>query len=509
MKPRRTSGLLEYRDYDAPIRDTADYLVIGSGPGGALLAKELSGSGKKVVVVEAGPYLRPRDMVPDVGKTFASFFWEGGTRTTRGNVMMPTLQARVLGGGSVFNSAICMRPLPSVLARWREDHGLHELTDEALAPHLDAVADFLGVRATDSSVLGRRNELFLEACDHLGWNGQAMTRMEEGCTGSGQCITGCRAGAKNSMDRRGIPQVIDNGGTVYCSVHADTLILENGRVRGLQGWTIDPVSHERGHGVRIHAGCTIVCAGAVHTPVILRRSGLKRDAIGQNVRLHPSCYVVGVMDDAVNPWEGATQGVHCPDFLERGIKLESLWASSSTFAMRFPKGAKQFKRYLKRYPRMAIWDGWVSGDASTGTVRSLPGGRADVQFELADPDVRRLQEANAMLCEMYAAVGAKEVLTGIHGLPEVLDPAEAARELRTQRLDAKDMVTGSNHVMGTTRMGNDPDEGAVCDGWGKVYDADDLYVCDTGLYPTSPGVNPQMTVMALARRLGQELPTRY
>src|SRR5690606_14984281 len=117
-----------------------------------------------------------------------------------------------------------------------------------------------------------------------------------------------------------------------------------------------------------------------------------------------------------------------------------------------------------------------------------------IVFDLGEADIRRLQECNALLCEMFAAVGAKEVVTGIHGLPEVMGPVEAADEIRKARFTAQDLPTASNHVMGGSAMGSDPSRGAVTDGWGKVYDADDLYVCDTGLYPSSPGVNPQLTV---------------
>jgi len=186
-----------------------------------------------------------------------------------------------------------------------------------------------------------------------------------------------------------------------------------------------------------------------------------------------------------------------------------LWATASTFSRGFPKGTKQFKRYLKRWPQMAVFDGWISGDASVGRVRVGPAGVPDLTYQLGGADQRRLQETNALLCEMFAAVGAREVITGVRGLPEVQTPQEALHALRQERFDATDLPTASNHVMGGTPMGSDPDAGAVCDGWGQVYDADDLYVADTGLYPTSPGVNPQLTAMALAWRLGEELPQRY
>lgn len=491
-----------------PIRDRCDYLIVGSGPGGAMLANSVIGSGARVVVLEAGPLVRTTEYHRDMGKTLGSYFWEGGMRATRGNVVMPTLQARVLGGGSVFNSAICMRPLDSALERWRDEHGLSEYTWDELDPYFAHAEAFANVKPVEPEVQGRRNELFREACTAMGWGVEPMPRAEKGCVGSGECITGCRTGAKQSLDRRGIAEFVQQGGEVYTSVEVDELIMDGSQVRGVVGWTVDPETKKRVHPVRITANVTILAAGPINTPVIARRSGLTREVIGSNLRFHPSCYILGVFDEEVNPWQGATQGYHSLDFVEQGIKLESLWATSSIFSMRMPRSPKQFKRYLKRYPRMSVFDAWVSGEASVGQVRVLPGGKPDLSFNLGTADARRLQEANAKLCELFAAVGASEVLCGIHGLPEVMPAAEAASMIRMADMSVQDQPTASNHVMGTMPMGGDPNK-AACDGWGRVYDVDNLYVCDTSLYPSSPGVNPQLTVMALAHRLGQELPRRY
>jgi choline dehydrogenase-like flavoprotein len=492
-----------------PVRHDTEFLVVGSGPGGATLAYRLAAAGRKVTVVEAGPKVEPRDYNNDIGKTLASWFWDGGTRSVRGNVFFPTLQVRALGGGSLFNSAICMRPTDSTLQRWREEYGLSEMTWEELGPHFDAVEEFYHVKPVDEAVMGRRNQLFREACDALGWSHEPIRRFEEGCKGSGNCIVGCPHQAKNSMDRRGIADAVALGATVYTSVQAQGLLMDGDKVRGIEGFIMNPRTHEQGYPVRISAACTVIAAGAIGTPALLRNSGLRRDAIGRRLVFHPSCYIMGVLDEVVDPWFGATQGIHSNEHLDRGIKLEALWATSSTFSRGLPRQPKQFKRYLKRWPQMAVFDAWISGEASEGVVRTLPGGRPDITYQLGEADLRRLQEANALLCEMFGAVGAREVITGIHGLPEVMSPADAVREIRTGRFSVTDLPTASNHVMGGTPMGRKPEAGAVTDGWGKVYDAEHLYVCDTGLYPSSPGVNPQLTAMALAWRLGGELPNRY
>lgn len=493
----------EFDDYTGPITERCDYLVIGSGPGGAIAARELMATGKRVIVVDAGPVAREKDLTQDAGKSLAQWYYEGGTRTTLGNVIMPTMQARVLGGGSVVNSAICLRATEDCLDKWTNDHGVSGVTPADLAPHFEAVESFMGVAPTPAEVQGRRNELFAKGCDALGWSSEPIERNVDGCKGSGHCLLGCPNDAKISTDKRGIPEVVEAGGRVFTSVHVDRIVFRDGRAAGIEGRVSHPTSRERSHKVVIHADTVVLAAGAIHTPVLLRNSGLTRPIVGGNLRFHPSGFHMGVFDEDVEPWNGATQGMHCLQFLDEGIKLESLWASTAILGIRFPGSGRTLKRYLTEYKNIATWACWVSGDNSSGTVRTM-GGRPRISYNLGEGDVRRLQEANAKLAEMLFAAGAKRVITGLHGLPDELTDPSQVELIRQHTFEASDFPTGSNHVFGTARMGDDP-ETSVCDSNGKVHGIDGLYVADGSLLPASPGVNPMLTIMALAHKVGRGL----
>ena len=504
----RLDGVYEHEDYTGPVLEQCDYLIVGSGPGGSTLARTLAGQGKRVIVVEAGPWLRTPDLVPDGGMMLAKHCWDGGARLLMGNIIAPTIQPRCLGGGSVFNAAICMRASAASLETWEEFHGVKGLLESDLAPFYEEVEAFQNVVPTEEHVQGQRNLLFREACDNLGWSVEPLPRMAKDCIGSGECITGCRTGAKQSMDRRGIPEAVEGGVEVFCSVQVDRVVVRDGRVDGVEGYVVAPVGGARSHRVRISARCTILAAGALGTPTIALRSGLTGNGVGSNLRLHPSGFVMGVFDEPIDPMFGATQGFHCLDFMDSGIKLESLWAPYSVFARRYPGMGKSFQRYLKKFDRMAVWDTWISGEASVGRV-SLVGGQPVYTYDLGDADVRRLQEANAKLVDMFFAAGAKECLPGMGQVPSVMRRGRhSGDDIRSATITAKDLQTASNHVFGTMAMGRDDGQHPT-DGWGKVHGVEDLYVCDTSLFPTSPAANPQLTAMALARRLGEELPNRY
>lgn len=473
-----------------------------------MLAEQLAARGKKVIVVEAGPWARPEHFKSDVAYTFSHFYWEGGMRAIRGNVMMPTLQARCLGGTTVFNSAICMRPQASSLDVWAREEGVEGLSLDELTPHLDAVERIMNVRPTDDAIQGRRNELFRAGCETLGWAAEPIKRNEAGCKGSAHCVVGCQNGAKQSADRC-VERAVEHGAVAYTSITVDKLIMDGTRVRGVEGSVRHPQTQKKVFGARFTArDCVVLAAGVMATPQIMQRSGLKHRGIGANLRLHPSLYAVGMFDEKVTPWNGATQGYHCTEFLDSGIKLESLWADAGILSEKFPSHPEQYQRYLANYDHAATWAGWVSGEDSVGKVRALPGGRADYSYTLGQGDVRRLQEANAKVAELFLAAGAKEVLTGINGAPEVIRSERDIKRLRTSTFQATDLPTGSNHVFGTAAMGGDPDK-HVTDSHGAVRVAQDLFVCDTSLFPRTPGVNPMETIMALAHRMGGTLSERY
>ena len=104
----------------------------------------------------------------------------------------------------------------------------------------------------------------------------------------------------------------------------------------------------------------------------------------------------------------------------------------------------------------------------------------------------------SLVAEALFAAGARAVHLGIEGLPPLTDPA-AARALPSTTIRPSRLMLSTVHLMGTAGLGADPLR-AVCDGTGRVYDAADLYVADASLFPGPVGVNPMLTIMALATR---------
>jgi len=499
---RRPDGLFEFSDYGSSLQERCDIVVVGSGPGGAMVALQLARAGVDVILLEAGPVGRKADLVRDGGLTMARHFWDSGMRTTRGNVILPTMQGKILGGGSTLNSAICLRATEAALETWADDWGVEGHEPGDLAPHYDAVESFMGIKEVDESVMGVRNDLFAKACESVGLEPSRIRRNEQGCLGSGHCLYGCPNGAKLSIDRRGIPEFLAAGGRVYTSVQVDRVLLRHGKAQGVSGHLTEPYTARDAGPVKIFANTVVLAAGVIHTPIIAQRSGLTQSPIGSNLRMHPSTVVAGQLQEDVMPWYGATQGYHTLSLLDYGIKLESLWADPALMAFRMQGMGKGLKRQLAQYRRTLIWDAWVSGEDSVGKVSQLRGSpRPSIRYDIGKGDMRRLQEATAVLAEMLFSVGATKVFPGIHGLPPTLtDPSDVA-SIRAATLQPQELPSGSNHVFGTMAMGDDPRRSATDSDY-RVHGAEGLYVSDTSLFPSSPGVNPMLSAMAMGHRLG-------
>ena len=347
-------GVRVFSDYSEAISISCEVVVVGSGPGGAVVAKELAEGGLDVVLVEEGPPFGKKDFTPEAGAAMHHFLREGGTRATRGNMFIPTMQANALGGGSLVNSAICARAPEWIWQKWSEATGV-ELTSEALAPHFERIEKFLFVGPTPLEAQGERNLRFKRGCDSLGISSEPTHRNVVGCRGSGECFTGCRNGAKKSTDVSYVPAAIRAGARVLTSVRAEQVLSDGRRVLGIRGHVVEPFTGKPGFSVDVRAKRVVLAAGCMQTPVILEKSGLAQGSgyLGRELMLHPGLAIMAVFPEVIDPWKGATQGFHSLHFLREGIKLEVLWSPPAVLAARLPGLGHDYQRHLLDYQRMA------------------------------------------------------------------------------------------------------------------------------------------------------------
>ena len=499
-----------FAEYDRDFHEEADVVVVGSGPCGAVVAKGLTDAGQRVVLLEEGPPFTPGEFELDGGLSMARTLREGGLRATRGTVLS-TMQAIGLGGGSLVNSAICVRAPDWVLDRWCAQFELERTTRADLDPHYEAVGKFLGIAPTPENVLGQRNLLFKQGCESLGYASEPIWRNVRGCRGTGECFTGCRTRAKQSVDINYIPAAVRGGARVLTSLRAERVLVSQRRAHGVEGRVVAPFSGAPSHRFRVDAKAVVLAAGCMATPVLLKKSGdlaNRSRQVGENLQFHPGVAVMGVFPERVDPQFGATQGYQSLHFLRQGFKLETLWAPPAVLAVRMPGSGLVLKERLADIPYSAIWDGITTCNNSLGSVRPRRRGLDPVlTWRLHPSDLPFVANALWTLAEIFFAAGARRILPGVHGIPPVLHSLREAEILRTQRFKASQLVMGGNHAFCTTRMHGDPRRGVV-DELGKCHDLDNLYIADTGVFPQCPTVNPMWTGMALAHRTAHALAGR-
>jgi choline dehydrogenase-like flavoprotein len=509
--PRTWPGEVRvFADYARDFREACDVVVVGSGPCGAVAAYELAAAGKRVVLLEEGPPFTPADFELEGSLSMARTMREGGLRFTMGTVM-PTMQAIALGGGSLVNSAICNRCPEFRFAEWANEADLARTSRKDLEPHYDAIAAFLGIAPTPDFVQGRRNLLFRDGCNALGYESEPCPRNVVHCVGSGECFTGCRARAKQSMDISYVPAAMQLGARVLTSVRVEEIRTSGRRVTGVAGRVVAPFTGVPGPRFEIDAKAVVLAAGVLATPLLLLRSGNLANAsgqVGEQLQFHPGTSVLGVFPDPVDPIFGATQGYQCLHFLPEGFKLETLWAPPGVLAVRLPGMGHQFKQELLDMRFASVFDAIASSHRSRGRVRERGKSlQPSMKWSFHPDDAAILGRAVYVMAEIFFAAGARKIVPGVAGHPDEMHSLAEAQALRDRPPRARDMVVASTHVFGTTRMHGDPRRGVV-DEDGKAHDLDNLYVADTSVFPLSPAVNPMFTGMALARRSALALADR-
>ena len=475
-----TGGITDLSGFTGTRTVRADVAVIGSGAGGAVVAKELAEAGARVVLLEEGAQhhvadftARPRDMLPRLYRDAAQHATLG-----RPPILLPL--GRGVGGTTLVNSGTCFRTPDHVLARWRDEYGL----DMDLAPHFERVERELNVMPVPPELAGANAHVARRGAEALGWSGDFVSRNVRGCVGSGVCAYGCPTNAKQHVGVTYVPKAHAAGATTYTGVTARKL------GRGVE------CSTAAGGRLTVDAPTVVVAAGAIHTPALLARNGLGNDNLGRHLSLHPATAVWAVMPEVIDMARGVPQSFYIDEFAADGIMLEGIAGPPDYIAMGLPVAGERHRELMGGYRNLAQF-GLMISDDSRGRVRSV-GGRPFVRYDLSDADVARVKAGLERLAELFWAAGATSVLLPLARQPE-LRPGESLPDLRPQ-----DLKLMAFHPLGSARMDARPAHG-VLDANGRVHGTEGVYVCDGSAVPSSLGVNPQITIMTLATRLAHHL----
>jgi choline dehydrogenase-like flavoprotein len=479
-----------------------DVVVIGSGAGGAVVARELAELGHAVVLLEEGAYFDRTDFT---GRSFdmqARMYKNAGATFAIGNVGIPVPVGRTVGGSTTINSGTCYRTPGRILSRWRDQLGLSELTEAHLDPYFSRVETVLGVEQARAEHLGGAARVIARGCDVLGYAHRPLHRNAPDCDGKGVCCFGCPTDAKRSTNVSYVPMALRAGAELFTGVKVTRILTEGGRASGVRA-RVPGIDGGPPRTLTVRARAVVVSCGTLSTPVLLQRSGLggASGQLGRNLSIHPAAAGVAVFDEDISGFNAIPQGYSIDEFYDQGILFEGASAPFEITMAAMPFVGPRLIDLAERFDRVAMF-GYMIADQSRGRIRMV-GGRPVITYVLDDRDVATLTRGAEILARVFFAAGAREVHLPIHGFDALRSVAQLNR-LRRARVRASDFELSAYHPLGTARMGGDPRHSVVGPDH-QAHDVPGLYVVDGSAVPSSLGVNPQITIMALATRAAERI----
>lgn len=493
-----------------------DVVICGSGAGGGVAAGVLADAGLSVVVLEKGENLGPQEFTQVEGDMLSAAYLDGGLLMTHSG-SLPILAGSCLGGGTVVNWTTSLPLGDATRVEWDRRSGLSLFSGHSFAESLARVSARSEVNV-DNSEPGVRDQVLERGLRACGWQVDVIPRNATGCPNGlecGYCGYGCRQDAKNSTAKTYLADAIAAGARIVVRCDVERVLSEGSRAVGVIG----TVRRPDGRAVRltVRARAVVAACGALHTPALLTRSGLTNALIGRGLRLHPVSAVAGYFDERVEPWSGMLQTRRSEQFADQddgyGAMFETgpvHWAlPASAFGWESPE---QHSADIRRLANLSVC-GVLLRDRDGGRVVTGRDGRPRAHYELSAYDANHLRTAMLGAAQVLAAAGARELMTlqqpparAIPGANGWLD--DFAGALDGRGLDRCRMALISFHQMASCAMGADPGRGVV-DETGETFDLRGLFVADASAFVTSSGVNPMITIMAIADHVARGIAERW
>ncbi len=484
-----------------------DVCVVGSGAAGSVVAAELAANGQNVIVVEAGSGLSAGDFDQHELIGMHRLFREAGLSGTR-DLSVSILAGTGLGGGTTVNWQSCFRTPDDVREEWAELSGCSFFTGDSFTESLDAVWGRIGA-STDESEVNENNSAICRGAKSLGYRWDTIARNSLGCDSEqcGNCMFGCRIGGKQSAATTYLLDAIRSGAQVIAPYTAQKLRRTGDKVTGVVGLYADP--HGEPRPLTIVATRVVLAAGALDTPTLLMRSGLSCLHLGQHLFLHPTVAVTGLYSTPVESWKGAPQTIVCDEFSNLsegyGYRIEAAPAHPGLMSVGIPwKNGRDHRREMQRLRGAAPFI-VLTRDSNGGRVRFSSACQPYFDYRLGKEERRLIRHGMVTAARMHHAAGAERIIT-LHSARLVWErESGGSMEKFCKQIDAASTSPNrlplfSAHQMGTCRIGSDA-ASAVCDASGAVFGMSGAYVADASLFPASSGVNPMITIMALARHV--------
>ena len=488
------AGLTTQADVAGDLRVECGAVIVGSGAGGATTAAELAEAGVDVVVLEEGGYHPTELFRAQSVRALRTLYRDGGGGMTLGRPSVLFAEGRCVGGSTVVNGGMSWRTPGRVLEQWATREDVRGISEQDMEPYFARAEARHSVGLQDPETIGRDSELLKAGAQAQGWTVVPNRRNQLHCAGTNNCTSGCPTGAKRSMLVTSVPRALALGARLFADCRVERVTRAGGTVTGVTGYFVRP-GGARGPRLTVRAKVVIVAGGAIQTPALLARSGLRCRLLGRNLSLHPNANVTAFFDSDVIGWHGVHQAFQVRP--AEGLILTAENLPPPMLAAMLPAYGRELGELMADYNRV-VTGGPLVTDSGTGRVRNVPGLGTQVFYRLTDAAAAGLVRGVELTAQALFAAGARRVLLPFDGAPQVRGP-DQLRDVLARPVPGRSIRVYSIHLMGTARMSEDPRRG-VTDSYGAFHGVPGLFVADASLFPGPIGMNPMETVIALAMR---------
>jgi choline dehydrogenase-like flavoprotein len=463
-------------------RLVTDVLIIGSGAGGATTAAVLAEAGLDVIVVEEGPWVDQDEVRPFSLEQMDRQYRSGGVTVALGLPSIAYTEGRCAGGGTEVNSGLYFRPPGDVVDRWRAEYRIDDLDPGEIDAIADEVETALSVAPVPGSVTPA-SDLLRRGADALGWTQNEIPRWMTYPPGGD-----ATSGTRQSMTRTYLPRAFADGARMVVGCRVDRLVSLGSRALAAE------VTYASGTRGSIRCRSVFVCGGAIQTPAILQRSGI-RGLVGRSLAVHPTVKLAARFANNVNVPDDVP--VHQVKEFAPDLSFGGSASHPGLVALALSDQWATFSPAVTDWRRMSVYYAAITSEGR-GVVRSLPRLRDPlVTYRLTHRDRELLRSGLGRLALLMLEAGADAVFPSFRDAPCVRSRADLA--VMQDRFSASRAGVMTVHLCSTVPLGEDRARCAA-DSFGRVHGTSNVYVNDASLLPSAPGVNPQATVMAFAIR---------
>ena len=473
-----------------PQKLRAEVVAIGSGPGGAITSCLLAEAGRDVLLIEEGPYLSVDSCAPFSIDEMTTKYRNGGLTVATGSPKVSYVEGRCVGGGSEVNSGLYHRTPTEVLDMWRRDFSVEGIDESDLRPHFETAERDVSVSYLPGPAPAASRKLD-EGAKRLGWRSLEVPRWFR-YDPPADPISGPMAsrspaaskGSRQSMTRTYIPRALASG----CRLLPETRVVKIKRRGGR--WLL----HCSG-GQEIEAETVFICGGAIQTPALLRRSGIGRNA-GDSLRMHPTAKIIARFSEEVNS-AGMDVPVHQVKEFGPRFSFGCSISAPPHLALGLMDHPSRIAEVGREWKNMAVYYAMITGSGS-GSIRTIPGFRDPiVRYGITPQDLSDLSIAMKQLAKLLFRAGAVELFPSVSGSKSLRSEEDIEGIADPLPKGLTSLMT--IHLTSSCPMGENLAR-CTADSFGRVHGQNGLFIADASLLCTQPSVNPQGTIMALARR---------